>query len=179
MFSKIRIRFLVALALTCMVSLAAVAAPATTKIAIREYESRLDRARLAMHGEDVDSAFGLTQEVACWGDKHAQFMLGMMYLEGKGVEEDVLSGYAWVRTAAESGIEDFEAMADKLYQAIPEKYRSAAQAGAEAITAQYGMQATGVRCNMEKSTGSHRRQMYCRIPYSLRDTHLEIVECQG
>ena len=43
-------------------------------------------------------------ELAPIGDKYGQYMVGYMYLTGKGVEEDIVAASAWYRLAAERGI---------------------------------------------------------------------------
>ena len=46
-------------------------------------------------------------ELAPIGDKYAQYMVGFMYLAGKGVDEDPIAAAAWYRLAAERGIKEF------------------------------------------------------------------------
>lgn len=53
-------------------------------------------------------------ELAPIGDKYGQYMVGFMYLTGKGVEEDRVAASAWYRLAAERGIKEFIGAADQL-----------------------------------------------------------------
>jgi TPR repeat protein len=46
-------------------------------------------------------------ELAPIGDKYGQYMVGFMYLAGKGVPEDRVAASAWYRLAAERGTEEF------------------------------------------------------------------------
>ena len=48
------------------------------------------------------------------GDKYGQYMVGFMYLTGKGVEQDIIAASAWYRLAAERGTRQFERARDNL-----------------------------------------------------------------
>ncbi len=53
-------------------------------------------------------------ELAMAGDKYAQYMVGYMNLQGKGVKPDPIAASAWYRLAAERGTEEFVMVRDKL-----------------------------------------------------------------
>jgi len=53
-------------------------------------------------------------ELAPIGDKYSQYMIGFMYLTGKGVEPNRVSATAWYRLAAERGTREFETVRDQL-----------------------------------------------------------------
>jgi TPR repeat protein len=53
-------------------------------------------------------------ELAPIGDKYGQYMVGFMYLAGKGVPEDRVAASAWYRLAAERGTEEFVRARDGL-----------------------------------------------------------------
>lgn len=53
-------------------------------------------------------------ELAPLGDKYAQYMVGYMYLSGKGIDEDYVAASAWYRLAAERGTREFIAVRDQL-----------------------------------------------------------------
>ena len=57
---------------------------------------------LVAHGASAE-AVGWYREAARLGDAHAQFTLGLMYANGKGVPEDGKEALAWYRRAAEQG----------------------------------------------------------------------------
>jgi hypothetical protein len=48
------------------------------------------------------------------GDKYGQYMVGFMYLTGKGVEEDRIAASAWYRLAAERGTRQFVGVRDQV-----------------------------------------------------------------
>lgn len=175
-----RARTVLMLALATM-PLATVAAPAaddsqpTQRVQTREYDQKLRQVREAYEQRDWDRAFRLSSETARWGDKWSQFVLGTLYLDGKGgADENVLLAYGWLAAAAESGIEDFADAAARLREAIPAQHHAEADGAARALIARYGMDATGVRCEKRRPTGSNRRVLDCRKPHSMTDEWVEV-----
>ena len=59
-------------------------------------------------------------ELAPIGDKYGQYMVGFMYLTGKGVEEDRVAASAWYRLAAERGAKEFVRVSDQLMRSLNE-----------------------------------------------------------
>ena len=74
--------------------------------------------------EKADSAFAkgnygaalevYQQDLAPLGDKYAQYMVGYMYLAGKGVQEDAIVASAWYRLAAQRENEQYVRICDGL-----------------------------------------------------------------
>jgi TPR repeat protein len=60
------------------------------------------------------------KELAPRGDKYAQYMVGYMYLTGRGVETDPAEALAWYRLAAERGEPKFIQARDALYASLNE-----------------------------------------------------------
>src|SRR5512144_1066015 len=65
------------------------------------YFNSLREATSAYDAKDYARAFALNQRAACAGDKTSQAILGRMYLLGQGTERNDLTGYAWIKLAAE------------------------------------------------------------------------------
>jgi len=63
-------------------------------------------------------------ELAENGDKYGQYMVGYMYLTGKGVEEDRVLASAWYRLAAERGVDQYIAVSDRLWLSLNASQRS-------------------------------------------------------
>lgn len=57
-------------------------------------------------------------ELAPIGDKYGQYMVGYMYLRGKGVTEDPVLASAWYRLAAERDTPEFVSARDQLMAAL-------------------------------------------------------------
>ena len=74
--------------------------------------------------EEADSAFAkgdygqalevYQTELAPLGDKYSQYMVGYMYLAGKGVQEDAILASAWYRLAAQRETEQYARIRDSL-----------------------------------------------------------------
>lgn len=45
-------------------------------------------------------------EIACHGDLDAQFGMGLIYAEGRGVEINIIDSYAWLELAIRQGDQD-------------------------------------------------------------------------
>ena len=89
------------------------------------------------------------------GDAKAQFNLGVMYDEGKGIPQDDAEAVKWYRLAAEAGIAGAQCRLGRMYdfgEGVPQNYteamkwyRLAAEAGMEAAQFNLGdMYANGV-----------------------------------
>lgn len=68
---------------------------------------------------DYERAFFIyLHELAPIGDKYGQYMVGFMYLTGKGVEEDRVAASAWYRLAAERGTREFVQERDQVMRSL-------------------------------------------------------------
>ncbi len=68
--------------------------------------------------EYVRAHFIYRNELALIGDKYAQYMVGFMYLTGKGVQEDAVMASAWYRLAAERQAPEFVVARNRLMTAF-------------------------------------------------------------
>jgi TPR repeat protein len=65
--------------------------------------------------QDYTQAANLYRNAANQGDENAQFALGVLYEEGKGVRRDYAQAATFYRKAADLGISDAKASLDLLY----------------------------------------------------------------
>lgn len=73
---------------------------------------------------DYERAFFIYRnELVPIGDKYGQYMVGFMYLTGKGVDEDIVAASAWYRLAAERGIHQFEHVRDQVMAKLDDDQR--------------------------------------------------------
>lgn len=74
---------------------------------------------------DYERAFFIyLHELAPIGDKYGQYMVGFMYLTGKGVEEDRIAASAWYRLAAERGTKEFVRVRDQVLSSLDDAERA-------------------------------------------------------
>jgi ankyrin repeat protein len=88
-----------AAALCCLVSLAAAAAPKKQVLP----KDPLEPARAALRTLQFDKAIGLLKSAGNAGNTDAEYLLGLMYLNGVGLVADPARGRALLQTAAEHG----------------------------------------------------------------------------
>ena len=62
-------------------------------------------AELALYRNDPELA-RVIEENALQGDKNAQYALGLIYAEGRGVQYNPVESYAWLTAAAMQGDKD-------------------------------------------------------------------------
>jgi hypothetical protein len=103
--------------------------------------------------KDYARAFELNRRAACAGDKTSQAILGRMYLLGQGTSKDDITGYAWVKLAAEFRFGDFTALAKKLEDAMTPEQRTQGAARADALRKDYGLAASNMSCRGESVHG--------------------------
>lgn len=75
---------------------------------------------------DYEAAVGNFQLASHWADKMAQFNLGMLYVNGEGVERDPLRGWAWIELAAERDYPTYRDVADSIWNQFTDEHREQA-----------------------------------------------------
>lgn len=75
---------------------------------------------------DADMALGYYQPLAEQGEPYAQLTIGEIYMEGAGVEQDLLHAYAWFAVAAHQGVEEAQAIMEHVLGKLnPDEQRQA------------------------------------------------------
>lgn len=87
----------------------------------------LERGNMFFRQGDYDAAVGNFRLAAHWADKLAQFNLGMMYVNGDGVERDPLRGWAWIKLSAERGYPKNAAVAADIWAQFTDEHRKVAR----------------------------------------------------
>lgn len=88
---------------------------------------------------DYERAFFIYRnELAPVGDKYGQYMVGFMYVTGKGVEEDVVAGSAWYRLAAERGTKEYVRTRDVLMRRLDAEQKARSDQLFIDLRSQYG-----------------------------------------
>lgn len=84
-----------------------------------------DQAEKIFERTEYERAFFIYRnELTPIGDKYAQYMVGFMYLTGKGVPEDRAVASAWYRLAAERGTKEFVGASDALLAILDDEQRA-------------------------------------------------------
>lgn len=75
---------------------------------------------------------------AYYADKLSQLSIGLMYVNGEGVEKDPLTGYAWLSVAAERKYPEFVATRDRIKASLTPAQLQQAQPILANLEAKYG-----------------------------------------
>ena len=141
------------------------------------YSDMLSQATIAYDKHDYGRAFELNRRTACGGDKTSQAIVGRMYVLGQGTPRDEITGYAWIKLAAEFSYADYTSLARKLEAAMTPDQRTRATAQADAMRKNYGLAATGVSCHAESRRGAYLLDSVVCIPQSTGGGRLELRRC--
>jgi TPR repeat protein len=141
------------------------------------YSDMLSQATIAYDKHDYDRAFALNRRTACGGDKTSQAIVGRMYVLGQGTPRDEITGYAWIKLAAEFSYADYTSLARKLEAAMTPEQRTRATAQADAMRRNYGLAATGMSCHAESRRGAYLLDSVVCTPQSTGGGRLELRRC--
>ena len=88
----------------------------------------LDEALSAFDRGDFGQAYALYRQEAEQGSPQAQYALGLLYHDGKGVAKDLQASLKWMKKAAESGLIDAQLFVGNLYfdgEGVGQDYQAA------------------------------------------------------
>lgn len=105
-------------------------------------EAYVDAQKLAdseFAGGDYKSALRTYRDqLAPIGDKYAQYQIGLMYLQGIGVEQDAARGAAWIQLAAERDIPELKVLDQEIRPQLTAAERSRASRLYTRLNADWG-----------------------------------------
>jgi hypothetical protein len=109
---------------------------------------------------DYQGAMKYFRMGAYYADKLSQLSIGLMYLNGEGVQKDPVTAFAWTALAAERKYPQFLATRDSIWAALDAQQRAQAKSLVESLYAEYGdaqampRMAKVLRWNRTHQTGS-------------------------
>lgn len=124
-------------------------------------EETLSAAQTAIQQKDYTQAFQLYSTAARWGHKGSQYVLGELYLQGKGVAKDPVMAYAWLEVASEAPDREFAKARNKAEKSLSDAQKTQAQAMADQLASSYGIDAVGMTCRKEVRVGSNIKVVNC------------------
>lgn len=95
----------------------------------------------AYENKDYEAAFKEFSELARLGNKRAQFNLGVMYLNGEGVEKNISLAYAWGKLSEHDAHPEFAQISERILKQVPTDSHHSLTIAAEEIQAEFGDQA--------------------------------------
>jgi hypothetical protein len=135
------------------------------------------KAATAYQEKRFEDAFGLFQRAACAGDKESQAALSHMYFNGEGVARDDLTGYAWLKVAAEVIYPPYLRLVGAFDKAMTPEQHSIADRLAEQMTTQYGRRETRMHCDVYVPKGSHIPDGVLCLPEHQDDVRVMLRKC--
>lgn len=135
--------------------------PSFETLTHQDYYDLLRRSEQAMRDKQSTNVAQLQQRLACAGSQANQAALGGLYLTGRGVPRDDITGYAWLKLAAASGVYKYRELTQILEKSMTPDQRSAADAKVAALKALYGPAPTHMACAQVEATGSHLKELQC------------------
>lgn len=143
-----------------------------------DYFDMLLRSEQALRNENSTNAFELQQRLACAGNQASQAVLGGLYLAGRGVAKDDLTGYAWLKLASASGEPKYRKLAGVLEQSMTPEQRALADAKVEALKSLYAPIPTHMTCAQVNPRGSHMKELQCEPePTTERRSYVWLKRC--
>ncbi|QBB69980.1 hypothetical protein ELE36_06175 [Pseudolysobacter antarcticus] len=136
-------------------------APAFESVDHADFFSMLKRADQALQDKESTTVFAQQQRLACAGSQSNQAALGGLYLTGRGVTEDDITGYSWLKLASASGMPAQRDLVKKLEQGMTPAQHVVADAKVEKLQSLYGPMATHMSCSQVNAPGSHLKQLVC------------------
>lgn len=110
------------------------------------YHEMLRDAAVSYGNKQYDKAFSQFQRLACAGDIQSQSALGRMYIEGQGVQQDDLKGYAWLKMAAQVIFPKYQAVVKELEESMTSNQRDVSNSMVADYMKYYSFAATGMSC---------------------------------
>lgn len=96
---------------------------------------------------------------ARYADKLSQLSIGLMYLDGQGVQKDPVEAFAWIAIAAERKYPQFIDTRDRIWSSLNASQQEQAKARVASLYAQYGdsvakpRMARALRWSLAEATG--------------------------
>lgn len=119
------------------------------------YSNMIRDAAQAYGNKRYDKAFDQFQRLACAGDKQSQSALGRMYMLGQGTKRDDLTGYAWLKLAAEMIYPKYQAVVRQIEDAMTPEQNKVAEALVADLSSRYSLSASRMGCTLSASKGGH------------------------
>ncbi|OEY69135.1 SEL1-like repeat protein [Rheinheimera salexigens] len=132
------------------------------------------RIRSFLYTTDFDNAIGQVQrrefaeaypnllQFARYGEKYAQYSLGLLLVSGEGVPLDIEQGLVWMRLALEQKTSDWEKRYEAVTKNLTKEQMAALEPMYQEYKRKYGADAQNMRCASETRRGSNMRIHVCR-----------------
>ena len=136
-------------------------AHAANKSELINYEREYENAYRAFDAKNYEKAFVHLQKASKLGHKHAQYLLSLLYMEGKGTQQDFAQAYIWLNVASEAKVKDWRKMSDTVKSALSTKQIASLNPYVDQFIARYGATAQEIVCDRVKQSIGVTKKMIC------------------
>ncbi|WP_286262963.1 hypothetical protein [Thalassotalea atypica] len=129
---------------------------------IDTYKAHLKEAMELYQSSDYDKALPKLEVFAQRGDKTSQYIVGTMYLNSQGTDQDLAKSYAWLTVANEQKSSQWKKPLQMLNDKLPQDYIKSVSFEAEKYVDLYGVKAQQMKCRTKKLLGSKKGTHLCQ-----------------
>ena len=140
-------------------------AQATNKdelISVDNYKAEYNEALSLYKSADYTNALPALEAMAQRGEKKAQYIVGVMYLNAQGTAQDLMKSYAWLNVANEQKTKQWKKPLNMLNDKLPADYLTAVKGEADKYVDLYGAKAQQLKCRNTKILGSKKPTHTCK-----------------
>jgi TPR repeat protein len=130
-------------------------------IKVDEYNDQLKDAFVHYQTSNYELALPALEEMAKHGEKRAQYIVGTMYLNAQGTEQDLEKSYAWLKVANEQKNNQWKKPLLLLDEKLSEDHLKLMRQEGDTYIAKYGVKAQHLVCRKAKTLGSKKRSHIC------------------
>ncbi len=110
---------------------------------------------------DYQAALAKLELSAMQGDKTSQYIVGTMYLNGQGTNQDLLKSYAWLTVANEQKSQNWKKPLKMLNSKLPTDFLQQASFEANKYVEQFGVKTQQLKCRNTRTLGSKKGKHLC------------------
>lgn len=135
---------------------------ASNSLEIVTYNKALKKAIRLYKNNEFEQALPQLELFARRGDKMSQYIVGTMYLNAQGTEQDLLKSYAWLSVANEQKSEVWEKPLIMLQEKLPKDYLVNLISEGDKYLELYGAKSQRLKCKNVRELGSKKPTYRCK-----------------
>ena len=135
---------------------------ASNTLDISSYNKELKQAIRLYKNNDYENALPQLEIFAKRGDKMSQYIVGTMYLNSQGTQQDLMKSYAWLTVANEQKSKTWALPLAMIEEKLSADYLNTLKPEAEKYLELYGVKNQRLKCKNVKELGSKKPTYRCK-----------------
>ena len=111
--------------------------------------------------EKYDKAYPILSELAQWGIKESQALIGIMFIHGLHVDQSIEKGMGWLGVANEIDMDASRETYDHVYQQLTDPQKKLIDDKVAKYVSMYGMETQNLKCEKQTPIASNIPRMVC------------------